>query len=76
MQSREHHDPVNSSRPGSEGTVKSNEGIEGKMVTVEEIVRVEGEVEGYNRVMSVEKLEELKEKSSRAVDEVVNDVEQ
>lgn len=76
MQSREHHDPVNSSRPWSEGTVKSNERIEGKIVTVEEIVRVEGEVEGYNRVMSVEKLEELKEKSSRAVDEVVNDVEQ
>jgi hypothetical protein len=44
------------------------------MVTVEEIVRVEGEVEGYNRVMSVEKLEELKEKSSREVYEVVNDV--
>jgi predicted transcriptional regulator len=74
MQSREHHDPVNSSRLGSEGTVKSNERIEGKMVTVEEIVRVEGEVEGYNRVMSVEKLEELKEKSSREVYEVVNDV--
>ena len=55
MQSREHHDPVNSSRLGSEGTVKSNERIEGKMVTVEEIVRVEGEVEGYNRVMSVKK---------------------
>ena len=74
MQSREHHDAVNSSRLGSEGTVKSNERIEGKMVTVEEIVRVEGEVEGYNRVMSVEKLEELKEKSSREVYEVVNDV--